>query len=127
MPSRFAEAMAAADVALDAHMGEDVQVTPMRRGDFAAVPDPDRPAFDVTALVVDGDPSSTPIAKMDVRVVHEEWRVEVRRAVLAGRKVRKGDEIVLLERPGSPRIVVTFVERLDRERLHLVCGPLRED
>ncbi len=126
MPSPFSAAMARADAALDTYMGETVQVSPQKAGDFARQPDPNRPAFDVVALVVDGDPSGTNVPRLDARVVHEEWRIEIRRTLLAGRRIAKGDEIILLDRPGSPRITVNMVERLDEHRLGLICGPIAD-
>ena len=38
MPSPFARALAAADVVLDGQMGETVQVSPQKLGDFARLP-----------------------------------------------------------------------------------------
>ncbi len=126
MPSPFQRALATADAVLDNHMGETVQVTPMKRGDFEVTPDPARAAFDVIALVTDDDPSAANITSLDARVVHEQWRVEVRRELLAGRRVVKGDHIILLERVGSPTVSVTMVERLDERRVAYLCGPVRD-
>lgn len=126
MPSPFAAALAQAEAAIDQHMGETVQITPMRPGEFARLPDAERPAFDVTALVVPDDPSGAAIPKLDARHVTEQWSIEVRRTLLAGRRVMKGDEIVLLDQPGGPRVVVNHVERLDAERVLFVCGPVSD-
>jgi len=126
MASPFAQALAAAEPAFDEHMGDQVQITPMRSGDFARLPDPDRPAFDVVALVSSDDQASTDVPKLAARVVMENWIVEVRRSQLAGRLVRKGDEMILLDEQDSPRVVVNHVERLDRERMSFVCAPVSD-
>lgn len=124
MASPFAAALAAADAAIDGQMGESVQVTPMRDGDFDAAPDPERPAFDCVALVSFADPAPAPIAKMDIKFMAEEYTVEIRREVLAGRRIAKGDELILLEQPGSPRVrVVRPPSRLDPGRIALTCAP----
>lgn len=122
MTSPFAQAWAAADVVLDGHFGETVQITPMRSSDFARVPDGDRPAFDVEALVYWDDQASIDVPKLTTRVVAESWTIEIRRALLAGRTVHKGDEIILLDQPNSPTVVVAHVENQDRERMTFVCS-----
>ena len=127
MRSPYQRALAAADARFDQHMGEMVQITPMRQSDFGRSPDPQRPAFDCVALVEAGAPSTANIPTLDTRVVYEQWDVEVRRAVLGDRRVRKGDEIILLDRPGSPRVMVNHVERLDEVRVKFVCGPISSD
>lgn len=128
MPSPFAAALAQAEVDLDLHMAEDVQIIPMRVGEFAKLPDPDRPAFDVAALVSIVDPSSINLPGGDLRMGYEEVKVEVRRVLLpAGFRFRKGDEMLLLEQGQVPRLIVNRVERLDANRLELVCGPITGD
>jgi len=114
------------DSALDRQLGEAVSIVPMRLTDFGKNPDPERPAFDVTALVDWLDPASAQIPHTETRVVHEEVHVEVRRIELAGRRVAKNDEILLLDRPGSPRVAVNFVQTLDPGRVVFVCGPARD-
>lgn len=126
MPSPFAAALLRADQDLDAHLGGTVQVTPMRSGDFARMPDPERPAFDVVALVVAGESSSAQVPKLESRYVAERWTVEIRRVLVAGRRIGKGDELVLLDEPGSPRVVVDHVEPGDPGRVVLVCGPISD-
>jgi len=126
MSSPFRAAASRAESDLDAHLADRVQITPMRSTDFARVPDPDRPAFDVIALVACGEPSAINIPRVDMRAVSEVWHVEVRRAEMAGRRVRKGDEIILLDEPGSPRVIVTHLEPGDPDRVCLVCGPVSE-
>lgn len=126
MASPFAVALAAAEPAFDDHMGDAVQITPMRSGDFERLPDPDRPAFDVVALVSSDDQASTDVPKLGARVVMENWIVEVRREQLAGRRVQKGDEMILLDEENSPRVVVNHIERLDRGRMCFVCAPVSD-
>jgi len=126
--SPFAAALAQAEVDLDLHMAEDVQIIPMRAGEFAKLPDPDRAAFDVAALVSIVDPSSINLPGGDLRMGYEEVKVEVRRVLLpVGFRFRKGDEVLLLEQGQVPRLIVNRVERLDANRLELVCGPITGD
>ena len=115
--SPFAAALAAADVVIDAQMGEDISIIPCVPGDFGAVPDSERPAFDVVGLVYETDPSAADAGSMMTRLPYEEWEIEVRREHLAGRRVRKGDEVLLLDRPGSPRFVVSRIDDVDRSRI----------
>ena len=126
MTSPFAAALAQAETVLDAHLGECVSVIPMVSADFGRAPDNDRPAFDVTALVTVQDPSSANAAGLEVRVAYDEVEVEIRR-VLVPIRIAKNDELLLLDRPGSPRLKVNRIERLDEERLVLVCGPVAGD
>ena len=123
MVSPFAAALSEAELALDEHLGESVSVLPMRVSDFGRAPDPERPAFDVPALVTLQDPSSANAAGLEVRVAYDEVEVEIRRALVPIR-LAKNDEIALGERPDAPRLKVNRIERLDEERLVLVCGPV---
>lgn len=127
MPSQFQAALAAADLAIDGEMGEQVQVTPMRNGEFARQPDASQPAFDVIALVSDGRTLAQHIASLETKVASEEWIVEIRRAVLGARRLRVGDELILLDRPDSPHLVVNRVARTDEGRIELTCGPTSAD
>lgn len=122
MPGGWADALARLDEDLDAHLGETVQVTPMRPGDFAVTPDPDRPAFDVMAQVFEHDGSTADISKLGARVPYEEVEVAIRRALLAGRTIRKNDEVLLVDRPGALRFRVMRVETIDRERVALTLS-----
>jgi hypothetical protein len=125
--SPFRAAAVRAEADLDAHLADRVQITPMRNGDFARVPDAQRPAFDVMALVAAGEPTSVDIPKFDSRAISEVWHVDILRAELAGRRIRKGDEVILLDWPGSPRLVVSYQEPGDADRVCLVCGPVADD
>lgn len=124
MASPFMRALAAADADLDLHIGEQIQVTPMLSGDFDLRSDPDRPAFDAMAIVTDQSPSSMNVPRLDARIVHEEWTVEILRSALAGRVIKARDHILLLDRPGSPTVSVNFVKRTDETRMAYVCGPV---
>lgn len=126
-PSPFASALADMDTALDAQMGEDVGFVPSVRGDFAATPDPDRPAFDVVALVHEVDPSSADTGGMLTRVRYDEFELEIDRRQLVGRTIRKGDEVLLLERAGSPRYAVARVDDTDRGRLRVTLATGKVD
>ncbi|MCF6199264.1 MAG: hypothetical protein L3J67_07690 [Hyphomicrobiaceae bacterium] len=125
MVSPFAKAVADMNVHLDEHMGEMIRITPMVEGDFDVSPDPARPAFEVKALVVEVDPSNTPIPSLKMQVEYEEIAVEIRRALLpAGFSLRKGYEVELLEHPENMRFIITAPpERLDAERIVIKIGP----
>jgi len=124
MASPFAAALAQMDERLDEHMGEAIAVTPMRAGDFGTTADPDRPAFTVKALVDYVDPSAADVGKLQARLVYSETVVEIRRAVLAGRRLRKNDEIVLVEQSGTPRLKISRVDDVDPERLFVTLARL---
>lgn len=126
MPAAWQTAIDKLDRALDRQLGETVSIIPMRLADFGKNPDPARPAFDVTALVDFLEPASAQVQHTETRVVHEEVHVEVQRSELAGRRVAKNDEILLLDRPGSPRVVVNFVKTLDPGRGLFICGPAKD-
>jgi|GEM_PF-4856143 len=126
MPSPFAAALVEAEAVLDQHLGESVTVIPMVASDFGRTVDGIRPAFDAVALVTVQDPSSANAEGMEVRVAYDEVTVEIRRALLPAYRLAKNDEILLLERPGSPRVKVNRIERLDEERIVLVCGPVAD-
>jgi len=125
MASPFRTAIADMNVALDDHMGEMIRITPMIEGGFDVSADPERPAFEVKALVVEVDPSNTPIPSLDVRVQYEELVAEIRRELLpVGYSLRKGYEVELLEHPENLRLVITSPpERLDAERIVIKLGP----
>lgn len=117
MTSPFAAALAAADVVLDEQMGEAVQITPMRGGDFGRQTDAGRAVIDVVALVGHVDPSSADIATLESRVGYEEVEVEIRRAALPADVVfRKGDDVLLLDRPGAPRYKISRIDGNDPSR-----------
>lgn len=124
MPSAFAAALAEAERALDVHLGESVSVVPMVSADFGRAPDNSRPAFDAVALVTVHDPSSANAGGIEVRVAYDEVEVEIRRSLLPAYRLAKNDEIILRDRPGSPRLKVNRIEQLDEERVVLVCGTM---
>ena len=123
MTSPFLQALADADVALDGVMGEDVQITPMRAGKIDRLPDPERPAFDVVALVSAEEPASATVPSLKSRVVYDQWRIEIDRRVLGVRVIKDGDSMILLDQPGSPHVRVGLILRDDPQRLIYLCGP----
>lgn len=123
MPANWQAALDKLENALDARLGESIGVVPMRLGDFGTSPDPDRPAFDVFGLAAEWDASASPAAKMQTQSAVETMVVELRDSEVVGRLIRKGDEIVLYDRPRAPRLVVTRRERLDPGRIAVICGP----
>lgn len=125
MPSPFAAALAKMDADLDVHMGEVVAFAPQASGKFAARPDPARPAFSLACLVHDVDPSTADIGSMESRVRYEEWELEIRREVLAGRVLRKGDRAELTERAHLPLLEVARIDDTDRTRLRLTLARLK--
>lgn len=127
MPSPFARALAKMDATLDAQMGEQITIVPMRNSDFARIVDNDRPTIDVVALVNFVDPSSADIARLDARVAYEEVEAEVRRALLPdGFVPRKSDEVVLLDRPGGPRYKIGRADTIDPERIYLTLSKIED-
>lgn len=125
MPSPFFEALTAADALLDAHVGETVSIVPMRNTDFARGVDPERDTVDVLALVDFTDPSSADISVVTPRYAHASWQIEVRRTSLPdGFRLRLNDEVLLLDRPGSPRTKVTQVDNQDPTRLCAEVAPI---
>lgn len=114
------------DATLDRYMGEQVSIVPMIASDFGTRADSDREVLDVTALVVEVEPSQEAPAKMQTRFAHEEMSVSVLRSELAGARIAKGDEIILLDRPAAPRLIITRVDRLDPARVMLICGPVKD-
>lgn len=72
------------------------------------------------------EPSSTAIAGIEARIAYEELEIEIRWAVLPG-KIRKNDEVILLDRPHVPRCKVNRVDRLDEARIVLTVGPVAGD
>ena len=78
-PSPFATAFARMDAALDDHMGEQISVIPLRHGDFADMPDQNRPAFVVGGLVDEGTEHGSAASPLHVHVPDTTWSVEIRR------------------------------------------------
>lgn len=124
MTSRFAVAAARCEVDIDREGGELVRFVPMQSGEFGRAADAARPAFEVTALVAFDDPSAIDVPTLAMRISHEQIEVAVRWELLAGRKIRKNDEVHLLDQPRLPPMKVDRLERLDPYRLTLVCGPI---
>lgn len=122
MPSAFGAIMNRLDADLDAHLGENISLIPMKNGDFGRTPDPDRAVLDCVALVNEVDPSAADVGKMMVRVPYSEFELEVARSVLAGAKFKKDDEALLLDRDGSPRCVIVRVDDADRGRVCFICS-----
>jgi hypothetical protein len=106
----------------DALMGEVVRITPQASGDFGAAADPDRPPFEVVALVHEVDPSSADAGQMLARLPYEEWELEIHRPALAGRAIRKGDDVQLIRRPGAPRFSVSRPDDVDANRIRLTLA-----
>lgn len=125
MPSHFATALAQMDQDIDPHLGEDVAIIPMRDSDFDTAPDPERPAFDVVALVNNVDPSTADIAKLSARLPYEEFEIEILRDLIPpGMKLRKNDQTILLERDGSPRFKISRIDDAERGRLAFTVSRL---
>ncbi len=122
MPSAFWSKLAAVEHKFDALMGEAVRIVPQASGDFGAGADPDRPPFEVTALVHEVDPSAADAGQMLGRLPYEEWELEIHRPALAGRQVRKGDEIQLPDRPNAPKFTVSRVDDVDAGRVTLTLA-----
>ena len=125
MPSPFATALAQMDVDLDAHLGEEVSLIPMIAGDYDQSADPARQEVNVIALVNFVDPSSADISTLDARVRYEEVEIEVDRSLLPtdpGWILKKQDEVVLLERPSSPRYKIGRVDTIDPVRLYITLS-----
>lgn len=124
MPSPFRQALIAAEPAFDVHMGDRVRFVPMLAGDFGATPDGTRAAFEVSALVNYQDPSAADIGKMNARVPYEETTVEVQRSLLAGRVIRKDDQVILLDEEGEPTLKVSRIEGNDPTRRLFVLAKI---
>lgn len=121
----FRRALAKSDRVLDVKMGEAVSIVPMRSGDFGDRVDPDRVTHDTVALVNWVDPSSADISRLESRVAYEETEIAIRRSLLPdGFKPRKGDYVILLDQPGSPRHKVNRVDANDPERLLITLAPI---
>ena len=125
MPSPFAAALTEADVAIDDEMAEMISIVPRARGDFAVIIDAERSVIDCVALVDFVDPSSADLSALDARAPYEELEAQVRRAALpVGAVIRKGDEVLLLDRAGTPRTKVGRVNGNDPERIYLTLAPI---
>lgn len=124
MPSSFAAAMARADVVFDQVMGDRVRITPMANTDFGERADDSRPAFEIVVLVNFLDPSAADVTTLKARIAYEETEIEIRREVLAGRQLRKDDQVQLLDHPAAPRLKVSRIDTLDPTRLILTLSRL---
>lgn len=124
MPSRFAEALGAAEPLFDEHIGETLTVVPMKNGDYGMARDPDRAPFDVVGLEAYVDPATADVGRLQARYAYEETEFEIRRALLAGRVLRKDDQVVLSERSSAPRYKVSRVDDVDPERIGIVLTRL---
>lgn len=124
MTAGWQRALDKLDGTLDRYLGESIMVVPMRKGEFASAPDPERATFDITGLAAEWETSADAVTKLQSRTTVETMVVEVKAALLpAGARIVKGDELVLLDRPRAPRLVITRTERLDPGRVVWVCGP----
>jgi hypothetical protein len=122
MPSPFWSTLARLEHKFDAAMGEAARVTPQASGDFGAAADPDRPPFEVVALVHEFDPSAADAGQMLARLPYEEFELEIHRPSLAGRQIRKGDDVQLVERPGAPRFNVSRIDDVDVGRMRITLA-----
>ena len=127
MPSPFAAALTAADEHIDGQMAENISIVPMKNGDFSTHVDTERDEINPVALVDYVEQSSGDIAVLEARVPFEEVEAEVRRALLPdGAEIRKNDEVLLLDRPGSPRYKVGRVDKDDPERILFTLSKIRD-
>ena len=127
MTSPFSAALAVMEQVLDNHVGETIQLVPCRHTDYAeSLPDPNRATRDVMALVHEHDTSTVDISSLTARVPYEEIEVVIRRALLGTLQLRKNDEVVLVDRPGSPRFRVMRIDRLDEQRIGLALSSSRD-
>jgi len=121
MPSIFA----VMDEVLDGELADPVTILPMQHGDFADAPDPDRPQLRCLALVSDGEITDAAPAGGKLHVPDQMITVDIRRPLLGDLVLRKGDRIRLDAWPGTPSVIVNRIDRLDKERVLLVCGEIR--
>lgn len=127
MPSPFAAALSEADRVIDGHLEEDVSIVPMTGGRYGDSVDNERPVIDVKALVDFTEPSAANIEKLEAMVAYEQWEVEIRRALLPeGYRIKKNDEVQLLDRPGAPKTRVMRRNEQDPERLCLTLSPIAD-
>ena len=131
MVSPFASEVAIGEADLDDQLAENISITPIRggrEGRYMSHVDTERPQIDCVALVDYTDPSSADIAKLDARIPYQELEAQIRRAVLPpGAKLRKGDIVQLLDRPGSPRTKIGRVDTDDPERLLVTLAPIQDE
>lgn len=122
MPSPFWSTLARLEHKFDAAMGESVRITAQASGEFGAAADPDRPPFEIVALVHEVDPSAADAGSMLARMPYEEWELEIHRPALAGRQIKKGDDVQLVERPSAPRFNISRIDDVDAGRVRVTLA-----
>lgn len=109
----------------DHDFGESVRIEPKAVSQYGgAGPDPQRAAFTITAVLrVGGDEQDLGgdrAGNWKARVPSMPGALHVDRAKLpAGMELRKGDQVVALDRPGQPRFEIARVDALHVARLVL--------
>lgn len=124
MPGPWQRRLARVDATEDRHWGEAVLVSPMMRGQFGVIADPDRPAFTVTALLVTGraetDLGGEGSKLWNVILPAGKAELQVRHVVLPdGFVFQLGDKVTAMDRPGLPTFEVARVDRHYLGRLHI--------
>jgi hypothetical protein len=113
MPSPFDQFDAAAQAAIDTTFGEGIRIEPMAAGNYAAAPDPSRPARMTRATISRAPavretnlPGTNRRAAAFAASPIEAW---IDRAAYAaiGYRLVKGDVIVLIEQAGEPRFHIS--------------------
>ncbi len=123
----WAEIEAGLEAVAQAQFGERVIVEPMRPGgDFiAASLDPDRPAYDGTALLDIPRPYSADVSGVSARVAYHDARAEIDRTQLPeGWDFQKGDEVTAPDWPGAPRFLIMRVDVTARSHVALILSPV---
>ncbi len=128
MASGWGRALAMMDADLDAELGETVQVVPTIVSDYDGTrPDPDRPTFDVIALVHENEAHAIAPPGLRTEVQSVEFVLEIRRVVMPDVRLKKGDEVVLLDRPDAPRLVISRIDRWDESRIVMPLALIRKE
>ena len=129
--THFTHAWAARQPELDRVFAETVRLVPMRAGGYAAgVPDPDRAARQVPAIITETPGRMHTVENsvgrdFDRTVVMAETIASIDQARLGAELPKVGDLVIAIDRPDTPSFEITAVESdgLARVLLSLVRMP----